>query len=100
MAKHQYSYSSYETYHQFIKISFIKVLGMFYSLTFITHFCHQKFCAIQCNVESQFTKFWWLVFKNTNFYILLILLLLLLLLLPAAMTYNQVHYFQINHLAG
>ena len=25
---------------------------------------------------------------------------LLLLLLLAAMTYNQVHYFQINHLAG
>ena len=27
-------------------------------------------------------------------------LLLLLLLLLAAMTYNQVHYFRINHLAG
>ena len=26
--------------------------------------------------------------------------LLLLLLLLAAMTYNQVHYFRINHLAG
>ena len=32
--------------------------------------------------------------------IIIILLLLLLLLLLAAMTYNQVHYFRINHLAG
>ena len=28
-----------------------------------------------------------------------LLLLLLLLLLLAAMTYNQVHYFRVNHLA-
>ena len=33
-----------------------------------------------------------------HLFILFILLLLLLLLL-AAMTYNQVHYFQVNHLA-
>ena len=33
-----------------------------------------------------------------HLFILFILLLLLLLLL-AAMTYNQVHYFRVNHLA-
>ena len=41
------------------------------------------------------------VFAETVTYSLYIyILLLLLLLLLAAMTYNQVHYFRINHLAG